>query len=172
MTKRCSSLPSVAQYKDKEDYLDNLSSQLDADPFYKQQLDKIMSYEKSELDPDFLGFTSTYRHLSLMIPLHFTIIDFGCNHACQAFYFAQHKKYIGIDSSIPIEYRLAAQNSEHFLQEGFEFLKNNKSDLALNNYPIFAISNYMPSENLNFLIRAVFPDLYIFYPKSKMPARN
>jgi len=168
-------LPDPSRYKDPEDWHDPmlygmLSHGLGTDSdYYAKEIAKVLSYKDSKLEPEFLGFTSTYRHLALMIPLHFTIIDFGCNHACQAFYFRQHKKYIGIDASIPLEYRLNTPNSEHHLIGGREFITQMFPGAT---YPQFAISNYVPSDELNLLIRARFQDLYVFYPKSHMPTRS
>lgn len=172
-------LPEISRYKDDEDFHDSILYGMlahgigeDGD-YYAKEIAKVLSYPESELEPDFLGFTSTYRHLSMIIPLHFAVIDFGCNHACQAFYFKRHKKYIGIDSSIPIEYRLNTPNTEHFLADGRIFLNSIQGvGLLSKTFPIFAISNYVPSEELNLLIRARFKDLHIFYPKSKMPSKT
>jgi hypothetical protein len=170
-------LPEPSKYKEEDFLEDDLYLRLthgigvDTD-YYSKELEKVFAYERCELAPEFLGFTSTYKLLSRMIPLHFTVIDFGCNHACQSFYFNRHKKYIGVDWGIPVEHRLITPNSEHFMADGREFLNSTQgNDLLSKSFPIFAISNYVPSEDLNLLIRARFKDLYVFYPKSKMPTR-
>ena len=170
-------LPNISRYKDDDDSEDHhLYGMLAHGPYegseyYAKELKKVLSYERCELEEDFLGFTSTYRHLSMIIPLHFTIVDFGCNHGCQAFYFTKHKKYIGIDASIPVEYRLNTPNSEYLLSTGQAFIESLVDKPRVESYPMFAISNYVPSDELNLLIRARFRDLYVFYPKSKMPQR-
>lgn len=164
--------PKLLRYKDSEDIEDPMLYGMlthgigpDAD-YYAKEIAKVLSYEYCELGPDFLGFTATYRHLSMIIPLHFTVIDFGCNHACQAYYFKRHAKYIGIDSSIPVEYRLNTPNSEHFMVDGRVFINSIQgNELLSKNSPVFAISNYVPDKDLNDWINFRFKDLYIFYPK-------
>ena len=59
------------------------SSLLDLLP--KNQVDIILNQDYCELDYTFLGFTDIYKHLSLIIPKHFVIIDFGCYLAAQSF---------------------------------------------------------------------------------------
>ena len=170
-------LPQISQYKDNDDREDHLLYGLlahgigDDSKYWANELKKVFSYDRCELEGDFLGFTATYRHLSMIIPLHFTVVDFGCNHGCQAFYFKTHKKYIGIDATIPLEHRLNTPNSEHLLMSGQAFIESLVDKPRIESYPMFAISNYVPSPELNLLIRAKFPDLYVFYPKSKMPQR-
>lgn len=166
-------LPRPSQYRDNEEHSDKaLYEQLCSDPYYSEQLGKVFEYDDCELCPEFLGFTADYRHLSMIIPLHFTVIDFGCNHAVQSFYFKDHKAYIGVDAWIPIEHRVQTPNSQHYIIDGKDFISEmNKKGVEISWYPVFAISNFVPNEELNLLIRARFKDLHVFYPKSKMPDR-
>jgi len=66
---------------------------------YPKQCDRVLQQPMCDIEPDFLGFIDKYYHLSKIMPLHFTIIDFGCSYAPQAYYFRKHKQYIGIDFS-------------------------------------------------------------------------
>ena len=166
--KKKMNLPKVSNYLDNEDREDGgLYDILMSDPPLREKLDKVFAYERNELEPCFLGFTSVYRHLSMIIPLHWTVLDIGCNAAIQSYYFRYHKRYIGIDISHPIEHRFSIGRSEHVFMDGKEYIDKifKTLDFLDNIQPLFVISNYVPDMELNELIRKKFDDCYVFYPK-------
>jgi len=85
--------------KNKPEYINNkLNSILFKQ--YHEQYQRVFDQAECDIEPEFLGFITTYYYLSYLIPKHFTIIDFGCAYAPQAYYFINHKKYIGVDCII------------------------------------------------------------------------
>ena len=64
----------------------------------KEEQQRVFSWRYSEYCPvpnkgnGFLGFIETYKHLSQIIPKHWTIIDIGAYGNAQSYYFAEHKK--------------------------------------------------------------------------------
>lgn len=114
----------------------------------------------SDIDPWFLGFVSTYLLLSKLIPTHWKVVDFGCAYAPQAWYFRQHKKYIGVDYE-PADHRFRFPNTEHYqgaIADVFPAVLS-----AHDPQGIFAICNYVPSEQTR-LVREHFPNCFVFYP--------
>ena len=130
-----------------------------ANPTLRPQMEAILQTDCGyELEPTFLGFSRTYELLADLIPLHYTVIDLGCNCAFQAYYFQRHKKYIGIDSSVPITSRLETGNSIHF--------QMNLLDFKPEDSPNFAICNYVPGhENIRRDMADKYDSMYVFYPK-------
>lgn len=126
----------------------------------KEQIEEVFDYKRCELEPDFLGFTETYRLLAKLIPKHYTVIDFGCYAAAQCYYFRHHKKYIGVDCDDTPRFHFA--NTEHVKMEITKYISNMDEDMDLS--CVFAICNYVPDEKAQEDIRKKFENLYIFYP--------
>jgi len=128
---------------------------------YPEQIENVFNQDQIEILPDFLGFITTYYHLSKIIPLEFTVIDFGCGYNAQSFYFMNHKKYIGVDVW-PNIIRFQAPGTEFYESYIDDFISNNKFDID----STFAICSYVPdrnNKNKN-LIKETFNNVYIFYP--------
>lgn len=134
----------------------------------KEQLERVFSqeYTTAEICPSFLGFLNTYYHLSQIIPLYYTIYDFGCAYNAQSFLFKNHKKYIAVnptDETFPQEAVFQPSNCEFYAMTTGEFLKK---------YPptdkhTFAICNYVPDwfdESSRELVKKYFQNCYTFYP--------
>lgn len=114
-----------------------------------------------ELDNEFLGFTKFYKHLAQIIPKARIIVDLGCAYAPQAFYFQDHKKYIGVDiSDCP---KLVTKNSEYYKMQIEDWIKNELP--KYNQEELFAIVNYVPpwgNDNMK-LVRENFKNCFSFY---------
>ena len=124
-----------------------------------------------------------YKALSITIPKHWVVIDIGCAYAAQAYYFKEHKKYIGIDLS-PIGickdfknleegiFRFAFENTEHWVKSAVDLTKEDFKDYDLSQ--TFAIMNFNPlwmsskvedkSDEIKRII-SLFQNVYCYYPK-------
>ncbi len=133
---------------------------------YPKQCHEVFSYQYCELDPSFLGFTDAYEALSKLIPKHWTIIDIGCAQCAQAYYFRDHKLYIGVDPANP---------PTNPPMKRFSFSNTvfwNKSIIEATRYlrgidfkTVFGILNYVPCKTYEHkLVRQTFPNLFCYYP--------
>jgi len=129
----------------------------------REELKRVFSYEWCELDGGFLGFLDSYEDLRNKIPKDFTIIDFGCYQAIQSYYFKNHKKYIGVDNGLDIEYCLRQNNAEYYCDEIKHFIKEEISKLNLDLNKVFAISSYVPSDECMDLVAVTFPYYRVCY---------
>ena len=130
----------------------------------KDQIDMVMS-GNIDIEPQFLGFVSTYLLLSFLIPKHFTVIDLGCAYAPQCFYFSDHKQYVGVDLSV--ENRFHTDNTTMYTMSISNFIKDYIELFDLDT--TFAICNYVPEwrdDNMK-LIRENFKNVFVFYPASE-----
>lgn len=146
-----------------------LIEELIADPEAAPQIDRVLASGSGDIDAEFLGFTDIYQHLSQVIPKHFTVVDLGCAYAPQAFYFRNHRAYIGVDLPMPehpIE-RFSFKNSRFYLMPikdyiAVEVVLNKEFDLDT----AFAICSYVPSwvgDNSE-MVRRAFKNCFVFYP--------
>lgn len=131
------------------------------------QIEDVFSCYGCELDAEFLGFTEVYKNLAAIIPHHFAIIDFGCYCAAQAFYFTDHARYIGVD--VYKGKRFDTKNSIHLTLSIQRFIKEHS--LVLPKDRVFAISSYVPDTEANALIRATYPNLFVYYPSLHSPCK-
>ncbi|MCK5613707.1 hypothetical protein KAR91_68215 [Candidatus Pacearchaeota archaeon] len=125
-----------------------------------QELTRVLDQDHCDIEPEFLGFVYIYKNLSEIIPKHFTVVDLGCAYAPQAYYFTEHKKYIGID--IFEGERFETENSEHYVMDIKKFCKWRELD----ENETFAICNYVPpwhADNMA-LTREYFKNVFTFYP--------
>jgi hypothetical protein len=128
---------------------------------YPKMFKEVLDQELCDIDLTFLGFIDTYYYLSKIIPLHWTVIDFGCAYNAQAYFFQKHKKYIAVDNGVEKIFRF--KNTEYFCGTISDYLKQKPITKE-----VFAICNYVPS-NQTKLVRAYYPNCYIFYPSGGMP---
>ena len=80
--------------------------------FPKEDVDRIFSQDGVDKDYDFKGFAMLYKWAGGAIPESMTVINIGCYLAPQCYYFRNHAKYIGVDSS-DLE-RFKMENTEHY----------------------------------------------------------
>ena len=148
-------------------YKDESNDQSDAHELFKlipnNQTRWVFSQKDCELEHDFLGFTEFYKHLSFIIPTHFTIVDLGCGYAPQSFYFTKHKQYIGVD--VFEGERFFALNTRHYTKTIQDYVRTDISKLDL--CEVFAICSYVPDEEAKELVRNTFPNLFVYYPCDK-----
>lgn len=126
----------------------------------KLELTRVLDQDECDIEPEFLGFVYIYKNLSEIIPRHFTIVDLGCAYAPQAYYFLDHKKYIGVD--ITEKERFETENSEHYVMDIKKFCKWHDLDED----ETFAICNYVPPWHANNMAfaREYFKNVFTFYP--------
>lgn len=128
-------------------------------PELSVQFKEIIEQDKFMFEPNFLGFMAAYKFLSGLIPKNMIIYDFGCAYGFQAYYFRDHRLYIGIDSDNCK--KLILPNTIYHKETIESHLKNNN----LFDGKKFAIVNYVSLniETLD-LIKRRFSNMYIFYP--------
>jgi hypothetical protein len=136
--------------------------------YFKDQHERVGRRYGWDVDifPEFMGFVSTYKLLSQLIPKHFTVVDIGCSYNPQCFYFKDHTAIISICPSTTDVY--STENCIFKQQKASEFIE---SDLykSLDLNTTFAICNYVPewyNENAKEITRNNFLNMYIFYPHS------
>lgn len=130
---------------------------------FRKQWDRVMSQKMCDIEPDFMGFVDTYYYLSKIIPRDWTVIDFGCAYAPQAYYFRKHKAYVGVDYGKGVDFgvkeRFCFKNTELFNGSIEDYIKSYGGY-----HKVFAICNYVPSGQVA-LIRKHYTDLFVFYPQ-------
>lgn len=127
------------------------------------QKKKVLYQDYCEYDRDFLGFLDVYRPLADLIPKDKIVIDFGCYLAAQAYYFKDHKKYIGVD--VLDMYRFTPPNAEHYIGSIQDYIKKEFHPKGrLDNLDYFAICSYVPDDDAMELVSRTFINAYIYYP--------
>jgi len=119
----------------------------------------------ADIVPQFLGFVTDYKHLSAIIPQHFTIIDVGCAYQPQSYYFQNHNAYYGVAPDEVLRFEFGKRC--HSVRQTIGMFIKTPEFLALNLDETFAICNYVPpwySENAAEITRKTFRNLYVFYP--------
>lgn len=135
-----------------------------------EQVRLIMEeWDECELEPQYLGFVAPYYLLSLLIPKHWRVIDFGCHAAAQAYYFREHLSYLGVDSAVPSFRRFTFGNTQHMHTSVKGVLQRYRYGEILGEYQrdqTFAICNAVPpgSQAHASFIAEFFPNLHVFYP--------
>ena len=125
---------------------------------YPDQWQRVIGQDMCDIDGSFLGFVMTYKNLAELIPLDWTVYDFGCAYAPQAYYFRKHHRYVGIDSGV--RERFAFENTSHHSVPISEFLSRHATGKKE-----FAICNFVPSHEVD-LVKEKFKDLFIYYPQN------
>lgn len=151
------------------------SREIQIDPAFellpREQLDRVFSHDMCDISPEFLGFTNIYLALADIIPMHWTIVDLGCAYAPQAFIFARHKAYIGVDAS-ECE-RFTAPNTTHYRMTNGEFISRHAGDFDQST--TFAICSYVPpwyGDDSRALAQASFKNVFTYYPAGdRLPFR-
>lgn len=141
---------------------------------YPKELKRVWAQieDHGDIDPTFVGFIDIYRHLSNIIPRNRVIVDIGCAYAFQAYYFRNHRFYVGIDPT-PKEDRFQIPNSIHH-----ELLVQSSAYLMGLNYgvnctePLFAICSYCPDNRATKAMKEAFRDCFSFYPQQTEAQRK
>lgn len=126
-------------------------------PIY--QINAVVYQDSSEYDGEFAGFIDTYEALSKIIPTNFTVIDFGCYLAAQCWFFRNHKRYIGVDTSGLRRFR--CRNTTHAVMSIQKWIEKYAARQAEST---FAICNYVPDTKAVQLVRTTFENVFCFYP--------
>lgn len=126
------------------------------------QYNKVLSQDMCDIDQEFLGFLDQYIYLAKIIPKHFTVIDFGCAYAPQAFCFTEHKRYIGVDISDC--QRFKSDNTKHYKMSTDQWIEKYLKDIDVDE--TFAICTYVPPcvKDSITLVKENFKNVYTFYP--------
>ena len=132
-----------------------------------EELDKLRTWKYSEIEPYYVCTSiDLYRKL-MNLPRDFTIIDLGCNQACQVIYYEDFSGYIGVDNSVPVENRLHRNNTIHYQMDYKEFLNNILpqllSEKIIDLDKTIAVSYLMPGIDFT-LIKEKFKYFDIYYP--------
>jgi hypothetical protein len=134
---------------------------------YTQKLEELIAANSGDIDPTFLGFTEIYKNLAEIIPKGRMVIDLGCGHAPQQWYFRNHRRYYGVDLTpgfldlgLP-NVRLKTQSIEDWIREVLPTVRRGSFGSE------FAILNYVPDwhGDVGKLTRETFEHLFVFYPK-------
>ena len=131
----------------------------------KDQLERVFRYEMCDIDFEFMGFTEQYKMLATIIPKNRIVFDFGCAYAPQCYYFKEHQRYIGVDiGNLFARFRMT--NTRHYELTIQQFIRDELPILS-RMYDIrntFAICNCVPDDEATALVRAIFPNVFTFYP--------
>lgn len=136
------------------------------------ELDRVMASDSdAEISRDVLMCDArAYYELSRIIPKDFTVIDIGCAYNAQSYLFAGHKCHIAVNPKLDVDgFRLEdfrAPDTKHYEMSGQEFICEVLPTLGLDLAKTFAICTYVPDTSCRDMVRQVFPNLYVFYPKA------
>jgi len=131
----------------------------------KEKVNRLLSYEKCELDATFIGFLDTHKDLA-DLPEDCTVIDFGCYQAFQAAYFKDHEAYIGVEPAVPLDARFCPNNASHYKMSGQRFIKEILPTLieyGLDLDKTIAVCSWVPDRELWKLVKETFPNYRIKY---------
>lgn len=135
------------------------------DPQYSQHFNEVYNDENNwgisaDVDPTCLVCGgNTYELLSKIIPKNRVIYDFGAAYGFQAYWFKDHKRYIGINppsnlASMPFR----TENSIWYFGTIQEFFS--QFDIEDDS---FAICNYVPDTEAEALVRLYCPHCFVNY---------
>ena len=110
----------------------------------------------------------TYYNLSKMIPKDWTVLDFGCAYNPQSYLFTEHAKFVAIEPEILSSYycydHFQAPNTDFVFATGQKFIKDILPSMNLDLKHVFAICNFVPSDECCQMVRETFPNVFTFYP--------
>lgn len=130
----------------------------------REEVNTVFAQDECEYECDFLGFADVYRPLADSIPKGKIVIDFGCYLAAQAYFFKDHKQYIGVD--VDKMRRFTPDNTVHYVCRIQEFIGKHLPEL-LKTHSIdefYAICSYVPDRAAVLLVKKTFPNNYCYYP--------
>lgn len=129
-----------------------------------EQMTRVLDAGSGDIDDTFLGFTDVYEHLAAIIPKHWTIVDLGCAYAPQAWIFADHARYVGVNLDEIVHFE--APNSHFHICSIERFIAEHAHEFDLNT--TFAICSYVPpwgGDNME-MTRRAFKNCFVYYPAS------
>lgn len=126
-----------------------------------KEVNEKLSQDYCELDLEFAGFEYQYRAVANNVPNDYTIIDFGCYMAAQAYLFCNHEAYIGVDTVDHVE-RFATENTTHYVMSIQEFIK--KELPKYKGKKVYAICNYVPDAEAKDLVTMACENFMVYYP--------
>ena len=132
----------------------------------QDQCERVFASEMCDIEPEFLGFVGIYERLSQIIPIDWDVIDLGCAYAPQAWFFENHKSYIGVDLG-ELNRRFSAPNTVHHKMtiQTFVCMQARDFDPRFT----FAICSYVPpwhGDNIK-MVREAFQNVFTYYPASR-----
>lgn len=140
----------------------------------REEHDRVFDGTASaECSCEFLVCDLMYFHLSDTLDKNMTILDFGCGYNAQSYLFGDFKLYLGIDSykSFTDEYgcfydfrTYRAQGTGFLNVSGQKFIRDFMPKMNIDIDHTFAICTYVPSDELQELVRRTFKYCYVFYP--------
>ena len=126
-------------------------------------IDSLLDQDLCELDYDFLCFSDVYGAVADVIPKDFIIVDFGCYMGAQAYFFQEHRGYVGIDDFDD----WWAQGTQRFSTENSLMVTGRIEDIVPTipdaSY-IFAICSYVPDEKAQQMVAEKYRNHLVFYP--------
>lgn len=130
----------------------------------QEEKEIVFSQTMCEYDREFLGFIDEYKPLSEAVPKDKIIIDFGCYLAAQAYFFGEHRKYIGVD--VETMRRFTPPNAEHHVCSIQQFIKTHTEALfkQYGSDACFAICSFVPDFKATDLVKNTFQNGYVVYP--------
>lgn len=126
---------------------------------------EILSQDQCDIGPEFMCFAEIYASLARLIPIEWTVIDFGCAFAPQCWYFRKHNRYIGIDPG-PMK-RFQVDNSSIFIGTIRQALSDTIWIEPINWDRTFGIMSYVPAKEYDyFLVKNHLKNMFVYYPSS------
>ena len=133
----------------------------------KEKIDHVFQSSQTagaECGIEFLGFEEVYKAVMMFVPKRKVIIDCGCAHAFQSWYFRDYQKYIGIDCALSINDVLETENSEFYFVTIQHFIKKVFPTLGHSLDDVFVVCSYVPDGEAREMVRNFFPHCLVYYP--------
>ena len=134
-----------------------------------KEVNEKLSQDYCELDLEFAGFEYQYRAVANNVPDDYTIIDFGCYMAAQAYLFKSHEAYIGVDTVDHVE-RFATENTTHYVMSIQEFIKEELPKYQ--GKKVYAICNYVSDEDARDLVTMALENFMVYYPGALLQCKG
>lgn len=134
-----------------------------------KEVNEKLSQDYCELDLEFAGFEYQYRAVANNVPDDYTIIDFGCYMAAQAYLFVNHEAYIGVDTVDHVE-RFATENTTHYTMSIQEFIKEELPKYK--GKKVYAICNYVPDTEARDLVAMACENFMVYYPEELLQCKG
>ena len=129
---------------------------------YPNMSDEVYNQEYCDIDGSFLGFVDVYCHLSKIIPLEWTVIDFGCAYNPQAYFFRKHSRYIAVDPGDIKRWNF--ENGEIYAMDIKTFIEHEFPYMDLDLPTTFAICNAVPARSSQKeLLVQTFKNIHLAY---------
>jgi len=127
---------------------------------HPDQVKRVFSHDECDIDANFLGFMETYKALATLIGKDRVIYDLGCAYGFQAWYFREHRGYVGVDVC-PLDARIQLPGHVHHQMTIEKFVRTMPIDAKH-----FAICNFVPSwfGHQTRHVRERFEQCYVYYP--------